>query len=642
VHQKTVHKILVTRLFRVPRLVRWGLFAALLAAASVGLIARLSSSIPVPPVPYTFFREQVDAGNVSELVIQGETIRGVFKQPVVYPPRSDRQRILREFITVQPIFADPSLAAALSEQRVTIDARSATEPKNSLVDTIIRALPALLVLGLLVFMGRSLGLSQAFRMGQSTARRYDAEGAGSQGARFDQVAGIDEARNELVEIVDFLKSPERFNRLGGTVPKGVLLVGRPGTGKTLLARAVAGEAGVPFFSIGASEFVEMVVGVGASRVRDLFKRARAAAPSIIFIDELDAIGRSRGDASFGSNRESEQALNQILTEMDGFSPREAVIVIAATNRLDVLDPALLRPGRFDRRVHVHLPDKAGRLSILQVHARDIPLDQDVDFESLARSTTGLSGADLRNVLNEAALLAARNGQESVTQANLRAALEKQVLGPARQIVMSPEELERVAYHESGHALLGLLVPGADRVSRVTIIPRGQSLGATHLQAIDDRQTYSEEHLRARIIGTLGGRAAEQVVYGNRTTAAQNDLKVATTLARGMVTLWGMSSEIGPLSFTQGTGRPQEASDTSQLAGAFEPLSESTARLIDGEIRAIIEQCNDQAVSLLRQHRNELDALVTALLEHETLDEEEIATFCENCIGSYPPGVPLRR
>ena len=354
------------------------------------------------------------------------------------------------------------------------------------------------------------------------------------------MAGIDEAKQELVEIVDFLRDPKKYTRLGGAAPKGVLLVGAPGTGKTLLAKAVAGEANVPFFSMGASEFVEMIVGVGASRVRDLFKQAREAAPAIIFIDELDAIGRARGTGSFGGNDEREQTLNQILTEMDGFSSREGVIVLAATNRPDVLDQALLRPGRFDRRVTVNPPDKVGREAILKVHTRGVPLGPDVDLKIIASSTPGLVGADLRNLVNEAALLAARRNQDDVRHRDFMDALEKLVLGPARQLVMSPAERERVAYHEGGHTILGLLVPGADPVNRVTIMPRGQALGVTYQRPEDDRHNYSEEYLRARIIGAMGGRAAEEVVYGGRTTGAENDMQQATDMARQMVTRWGMS------------------------------------------------------------------------------------------------------
>jgi cell division protease FtsH len=409
------------------------------------------------------------------------------------------------------------------------------------------------------------------------------------------------------------------------VPKGVLLVGPPGTGKTLLARAVAGEAKVPFFSMGASEFVEMVVGVGAARVRDLFKQARQAAPAIIFIDELDAIGRARGSGVYsGSNSEQEQTLNQILTEMDGFSSGEAVIVLAATNRGDVLDRALLRPGRFDRRVVVQPPDRTGRAAILKVHTRKVPLAPDVDLAQVASTTPGLVGADLRNLVNEAALLAASGGEDAVHQKDFVDALEKIVLGPARPIVLSPAERERVAYHEGGHAILGLVLPGADPVSRVTITPHGQALGVTYQRPDDDRHNYEEGYLRGRIVGAMGGRAAEEVVYGTRTTGAESDMQQATNIARQMVTRWGMSEKLGPVALAQrDDGFLDPAEGEARTPGVWRPYSEETARLIDAEVRRVLDQSYEDALRLLRQRRHELDALATALLEHESLDEQEI-------------------
>jgi cell division protease FtsH len=437
---------------------------------------------------------------------------------------------------------------------------------------------------------------------------------------FDDVAGIDEAENELIEIVDFLKAPERYTRLGGTAPKGVLLVGAPGTGKTLLAKAVAGEAGVPFFSMSAAEFMEMIVGVGAARVRDLFKQAREHAPAIIFIDELDAIGRARGQYALGSSNEQEQTLNQILTEMDGFSSRAGVIVLAATNQPDVLDKALLRPGRFDRRVVVNLPDKTGRAAILKVHTRNVPLATDVVFEELAGATPGFSGADLKNVVNEAALLAARREQEEVTSKDFFDALEKIMLGPERPILLSREDRERIAYHESGHAVLGLVVPGADPVHRVTIVPRGQALGVTYQRPSTDRYNYPEAYLRARIVGMLGGRAAEELVYGTRTTGAEGDIEQATALARNMVTRWGMSDKLG---LVQLAPRANPFLGGSPAFGADRPFSESTAEMIDAEVQRIIGESYEEALRLLRAHRKALDGLVTALLDKETLDETEI-------------------
>jgi cell division protease FtsH len=423
----------------------------------------------------------------------------------------------------------------------------------------------------------------------------------------------------------------------------VLLVGPPGTGKTLLARAVAGEAKVPFFSMGASEFVEMIVGVGASRVRDLFKQAREAGPSIIFIDELDAIGRARGgSSSFGGNSEQEQTLNQILSEMDGFSSGDTVIVLAATNRPEVLDAALLRPGRFDRRVVVQPPDKVGRAAILQVHTRSVPLAADVDLRLVASTTPGLVGADLRNLVNEAALLAARRGEDAVHVKDFTDALEKITLGPARPIVLSPQERERVANHEGGHAVLGLILPGADPVSRVTITPHGQALGVTYQRPEDDRHNYDEGYLRARIIGALGGRAAEEVVYGTRTTGSESDMQQATSIARQMVTRWGMSERLGPVTLAQRSDAfLAQPGDEANGAGPWRPYSEDTARLIDAEVRRVLDDSNAEATRFLRLYRQELDALAKALLEHESLDEQEILDVTGLRPDPHSGTLPLR-
>ena len=455
-------------------------------------------------------------------------------------------------------------------------------------------------------------------IGKSKARRYDQEKDTK--VTFDDVAGIDEAENELVEIVDFLRDPPKYTRLGGTAPKGVLLVGAPGTGKTLLAKAVAGEAGVPFFSMSAAEFVEMIVGVGAARVRDLFKQAREHAPAIIFIDELDAIGRARGQMAIGGSSEQEQTLNQILTEMDGFSSREGIIVLAATNQPDVLDKALLRPGRFDRRVVVNLPDKTGREAILKVHTRNVPLANDASLAELAATTPGFSGADLKNLVNEAALLAARREQNDVRHKDFLDALEKIVLGPERPLLLSRADKERIAYHEGGHAILGLVVPGADPVNRVTIVPRGQALGVTYQRPDSDRYNYPEAYLRARIVGMLGGRAAEEIVYGTKTTGAENDIEQATGLARRMVTRWGMSERIGLVQLA-----PRENPYLGGRDGyaGEKPFSEETAETIDAEVLKIIGESHDEAKRLLSAHRKQLDALAEALLSRETLNEQEI-------------------
>jgi cell division protease FtsH len=443
-------------------------------------------------------------------------------------------------------------------------------------------------------------------LGRSRARRSEDS---EHRVTFADVAGIDEAEDELVEIVDFLKHPDKYSRLGARIPRGVLLSGQPGTGKTLLARAVAGEAGVPFFSISASEFVEVIVGVGASRVRDLFNQAKENAPAIIFIDELDAIGRARsaGTGVSGGHDEREQTLNQILTEMDGFDPAAGVIVMAATNRPEILDPALLRPGRFDRRVPVLPPDRDGRKQILEVHTRSVPLGEDADLDRLASSTPGMVGADIANLVNEAALLAAKRGHDEVHNADFTDAIEKIILGTARKVMMTDADRERTAYHEAGHALVGMLTPGADPVRKVSIIPRGQALGVTLTTPDADRYNYSYDELIARIKVMLGGRAAEQVVYGEVTTGAESDIRQLTLIARSMVTRWGMSAAVGPVFL-----------DTENALGL-----EQRAEVIESEVRRIVEDSEEAAVALLRENRGKLDALVARLLEKETVDQDEV-------------------
>jgi cell division protease FtsH len=433
---------------------------------------------------------------------------------------------------------------------------------------------------------------------------------------FADVAGIDEAKEELTEIVDFLRNPDKYLRLGGKIPRGVLLSGAPGTGKTLLARAVAGEAGVPFFQMSASEFVEMIVGVGASRVRDLFAQAKAAAPAIIFIDELDAIGRSRaaGGANIsGGHDEREQTLNQILTEMDGFDPRTGVIVLGATNRPEILDPALLRPGRFDRRVSVQPPDRAGREAILRVHTRSVPLAPEVNPGEIAAATPGMVGADLANLVNEAALLAARRNHEQVSPEDFSDAMERIVLGAERKVMLSEDDRRRTAYHEAGHAIVGMVTPGADPVRKVSIIPRGQSLGVTFSAPDADRFNFEERYLLAQIKVALGGRAAEEVVFGDMTTGAESDIQHLTRIARQMVGRWGMSPKIGPVSVIPMDG-------VSPLLPGASETSESTQRQVDEEVRRIVDSAHEDVVELLLDHRENLDSLVRALLEHETLDE----------------------
>ena len=567
-------------------------------------------------IPYNVFLSQIDGGNVASITSTGSLITGVFHHPSGASARSRKTAL--HFQTELPTFAGGGLEALLQAHHVTVNAQPPNPPRPLLLELLFSFGPALLlVAGFIWIMNRSAAASGGgglLRLGRSQARLYDPERPGT---TFADVAGIEEAKDELEEIVDFLRQPQRYERLGGTVPKGVLLVGLPGTGKTLLARAVAGEAKVPFFSMSASEFIEMIVGVGASRVRDLFTKARAAAPAIIFIDELDAIGRSRAaGATLGGHDEREQTLNQILTEMDGFDSREGVIVLAATNRADVLDPALLRPGRFDRRVMVQPPDRVGRAAILRIHTREVPLDPSLDLNAVAAQTPGLVGAELRNLVNEAALLAARRDRTAVTMEDFSDALEKVLLGTARRIVLSEADRERTAYHESGHALLGLLVPDADPVRKVSIVPRGRALGVTVQSPVDDRQNYPETYLRGRITGALGGRAAESLVYGVVTTGAENDLLHVTQIAREMVIRWGMSPEVGPLNYSDD---PQAGSPIL----AQRPFSEATAELIDREVKRIVEECLDEAHRLLLEHRDQLEALTRALLREDSLEEDAI-------------------
>lgn len=615
--------------FAIPSRRVWLTFIAILAANY--LLGRIFfPSATVATVPYTLFKSEVERRNVQSIYSSGPSITGRFVAAVRYPRDSTAEHPSRQvtnFATELPTFADPGLEALLISNGVEISAKP-IQDENTWMSLLFSFAPTLLIIAMYVWIfrratkqGGGLGGALTGGLGRSTARRVDQTQEGR--VTFADVAGIDEAENELVEIVDFLRDPGKYTRLGGSAPKGVLLIGAPGTGKTLLARAVAGEAGVPFFSMSASEFVEMIVGVGAARVRDLFKQARENAPAIIFIDELDSIGRARGQVAIGGSSEQEQTLNQILTEMDGFSSREGIIVLAATNQPDVLDRALLRPGRFDRRVVVNLPDRTGREAILKVHTRQVPLAPDASLAELASATPGLSGADLRNLVNEAALLAARREQKAVRQVDFLDALEKIVLGPERPLILSRADRERIAYHEGGHAILGLVIAGADPVHRVTIVPRGQALGVTYQRPDADRYNYPEAYLRARIVGMLGGRAAEEVVYGTKTTGAENDIEQATSLARNMVTRWGMSERLGMVQLA-----PREnpyLADPNAFGGygRSPALSEHTARAIDDEVHQIIAESHQEAKRLLSEHRGALDALVVALLERETLDEREI-------------------
>ncbi|HSF85833.1 MAG TPA: ATP-dependent zinc metalloprotease FtsH [Acidimicrobiia bacterium] len=589
----------------------WLIFLVLLAVNWFITNAVLGEEPPIR-VPYTEFVVELEAGNVESVVTTGATIQGTFKAPVVDPDDAENTSV--DFTTERPTFAEDDLLQALIDNDVVVNAEPLNQPAPLWQQIVFGFGPTLLLLWLFFSFyrraGQSLGIGG---LGSSRAKRYEAS---QDRTTFADVAGIDEAEHELVEVVDFLRDPGKYTKLGAAIPRGVLLSGAPGTGKTLLARAVAGEADAPFFSMAASEFIEMVVGVGASRVRDLFKQAKEAAPAIIFIDEIDSIGRARGGSmSFGGHDEREQTLNQILTEMDGFTGAEGVIVIAATNRPDVLDPALLRPGRFDRHVAVSPPDQVGRKAILEVHTRGVPLDSSVDLGSIASSTPGMVGAELRNLVNEGALMAARRGHERVQMNDFTDALEKVVLGAERKIMMSQEDRELTAYHESGHALLGMVIRGADPVRKISIIPRGRALGVTLQSPEADRYSYSEEYLRGKIVGALGGRAAEELVFGSVTTGAESDLVMVTNIAKSMVGRWGMSDKVGPL-----TVLPADQQERNPFSGP--QVGPDTLELVDSEVRRIVDECYTLALELLKEHRDKLDALAAALLEKETLEENE--------------------
>jgi cell division protease FtsH len=573
-------------------------------------------------VPYQpFFVEQVRAGNVQEISSRAETLQGDLKKPARYTPPGGKPLEVDLFKTEVPSFIETQqLTELLSEKNVVVNAEPPDSGRSFLTNLLLGFGPTLLLVALFIWLARrQLGGGRGGVLGgfgRSTARRVEI--AEHERVTFEDVAGIDEVENELVEIVDFLKNPDRYRRLGAQVPRGVLLYGPPGTGKTLLARALAGEADAAFFSMSASEFIEAIVGVGASRVRDLFKQAKEAAPSIVFIDELDAIGRSRsgnvGGIS-GGHDEREQTLNQILTEMDGFEPGTNVIVLAATNRPEILDPALMRAGRFDRRIAVQPPDKAGRVQILEIHTRSVPLASGVDLGAIASSTPGATGADLALLVNEAALFAARRGRDAVAQEDFTDAIEKTILGSARQVVMSRADRERTAYHESGHALVGMLTPGADPVRKISIIPRGQALGVTLSTPDADRFNYSRDELIAKIKVALGGRAAEKVVYGELTTGAESDIQNLSQIARGMVGRWGMSDAIGAMAVTEGR-------DGGPLLPGAVPASPATQQLVDEEARRIIDTSEREVIELLERERDRLESLARTLLERETLDQPD--------------------
>jgi cell division protease FtsH len=596
-----------------------------LALLAVNLVVSFMTGRPGERrrVPYQpFFVDQVEDGNVEEISSRADSIEGELRSEATFDPPGDAEPVtVTRFKTEVPAFIDPAeLTRLLARENVVINAEPPDDGRSLWGSLLLGFLPTLLLIGFFIWIFRRQtgagagGVLGGF--GRSTARRVT-PGAPER-VTFDDVAGIDEAEHELVEVVDFLKNPARYTKLGARVPRGVMLYGPPGTGKTLLARAVAGEADAAFFSSSASEFVEAIVGVGASRVRDLFKQAKEAAPAIVFIDELDAVGRSRsgnvGGIS-GGHDEREQTLNQILTEMDGFEPGTNVIVLGATNRPEVLDPALLRPGRFDRRIAVQPPDRPGRVAILRIHARSVPCAADVDLDRIAASTPGATGADLSLIVNEAALFAARRGHSAVEQRDFTDAIEKIVLGAERQVVMTDADRERTAYHESGHALVGMLTPGADPVRKVSIIPRGRALGVTLATPESDRYSYRRDELLAKIKVALGGRAAEKVVFGDLTTGAESDIQNLTQIARSMVGRWGMSDAVGAIAVTDGR------QDGVLLPGAS-PASAPTQQLVDEEVRRIVDGAEDEVIELLTLERRRLEALARALLERETLDQPE--------------------
>ena len=607
-------------------------------------------------VSYGLFRQQLEAGNVAEVTAQGNVIRGEFIEPPPDPkkrqevdkdqPEPGRQesngdssseggeaddppKLHKKFRTTLPtgnVLESPLDKLLLQELGDNYAAVPPTDNTGWLL-VIYLGVTVLLFAGVWFMFRRArdqvLGGGLMGSFNKSPARRYE---GGSKSITFDDVAGLEGVKNDLEEVVEFLKNPEKFQRLGGRVPKGILLMGSPGTGKTLLGRAVAGEAGVPFFSINGSEFIQMFVGVGASRVRDMFETAKKSAPAILFIDEIDAVGRHRGAGLGGGHDEREQTLNQILSEMDGFTPAESVIVMAATNRPDVLDPALLRPGRFDRHISVDRPSLMGREQIFEVHTQDVPLDDDVDLKRLARGTVGLTGADIRNLVNEAALWASRHNKERVDMDDFEHARDKVLMGSKREEVLSERERRATAYHEAGHALLAWLTKGGNRVHKISIIPRGRTLGATQILPDEDRLNIGQSELRQRLLFLLGGRTAEKLIFDELSAGAEDDLNKATQIARRMVMHWGMSERLGPVAFRDGEDHPFLGKEMAEPRR----FSEHTAQVIDEEIQRILHESADSAMEMLTTHRNKLEALAERLIGEETLDELEI----EDLIG--PP------
>jgi cell division protease FtsH len=640
---------------RIPGWVWWLLLAGLL----IWNILALANPFAAGPtaVTYTDFVAQIQAGNVSDVTMKDRSVTGTFKQavkvlngdvvsgpgvtavPATAAPTATAggsaattAKTVTNFKTSLPVVENPGLLPLLQQNNVKVNVKGADSGGflPLLLNLMISLLPLALFIGLAVFLGRQVTRGQQGIMGfgKSQARVHDAE---RPQVTFTDVAGEDEAKQELLEVVDFLKNPGKYHMLGARLPRGVLLVGPPGTGKTLLAKAVAGESGVPFFSVSASEFVEMFVGVGASRVRDLFNKAKTAAPSIVYVDEIDAVGRQRVAGLGGGNDEREQTLNQLLVEMDGFDPKQEVVVLASTNRPDVLDPALLRPGRFDRQVTVGLPDRKGREAILKIHARGLPLAPDVDLNRVAQSTPGFAGADLANLVNEAALQAARNNRQQITPRDFSEALDKIILGTARGLILTEHDKKVVAFHEAGHAVAAYYSPGTDPLTKVSIVPRGRALGVTIQSPEEDRFNYPKAYLLARLVVMFGGRAAEEIVIGEITTGAESDLKESTSLARRMVGLWGMSEEVGSLYL--GTGE-QDVFLGRELTRDRD-ASEDTIAAADRAVRELLERSHHRAIQMLTEHRAALDMLAQRLLEDETLDQEQVFAIFEAADGGMP-------
>ncbi|MCD6430638.1 MAG: ATP-dependent zinc metalloprotease FtsH [Deltaproteobacteria bacterium] len=576
---------------------------------------------------YTEFKEKVRANEVARVTLQGDQVSGSLRQ-IDLSKAADEKKVPLRFVTTLPPVDDPELISLLEQHRVEVHAIS--EQTIWWMQALIGVLPWLLIIGLFWYASgkmqkRMTGADSPwggiFGFSKSRAKRFR---KGESELTFDNVAGLENAKRDLREITGYLKNPDHYRKLGAKIPKGVLLMGPPGTGKTLLAKAVAGEADVPFFSISGSEFIEMFVGVGASRVRDMFASAKKEAPAIIFIDEIDSVGRARGTGLGGGHDEREQTLNQILGEMDGFNPNEAVVVLAATNRPDVLDPALLRPGRFDRKITLDLPDKKSRRAIMDIHSRDVPLADDVDMDRLAALTIGFSGADLENFINEAALLSGREDKENVNMASLLNARDKVVLGSKREMIIGDKEKKLIAYHEAGHALAASLLPNADPLDKVTIIPRGQALGVTEQIPEEERYNLQQSYLHDRIGVMLGGRVSEQMIFGEVSSGAENDLKQATRLARHMVTHWGMSEQLGPVAFHRGEEHIFLGREMTQQRD----FSEHTAQIIDDEICNLVKSIEKEVMKLLKEHRRLLKNLAEALLGKETLEADDIQSIID--------------